>query len=229
MCCILGGCDYFKLKGVALKNAMKAFMNSRTREPEDWLVELLPNMPGLARVFSELMAMKKLSSDKQTAAKVIEKFLLADGAFRCPLVVNLPLPDTNPNKPLYVSLFPLKNLVSEQGKVVQENLKHVCGDRPLDPAEEWRIATAAAAAAAAATSAAAAPAASSVSAVAATSTAPAASSASAVAVAASSASASAASSASAVAVAASSASASAVAVAVRGRQLTRQPDAQQSV
>jgi len=140
-CCILGGCDYFKLRGVALKTAMKVFRNCRNRIPEPWLVELLPNMTLLAKLFSELLAMKKLSADN--ASQVIERFLLADGAFQCALVLHLPLPAENPNKQLYFSLVPVETLQPEQQRVVQAHLEYVCGVRPADPADEWRIASAA--------------------------------------------------------------------------------------
>jgi hypothetical protein len=149
-CCILGGHDYFKLKGVALKTAIKVFTNCRKREPEALLVELLPNMPLLAKLFSELLAMKKLSATN--ASQVIKRFLLADGAFQCPLVLRLPLPVANPNKQLYFSLVAVEKLPPEQQRVVQEHLDFVCGVRPPDPADEWRIASAATATAVAAAS-----------------------------------------------------------------------------
>jgi hypothetical protein len=141
MCCVLGGCDYFKLKGVALKTAMKVFVDSKCRQPERWLTELLPTMPRLVQVFSELLTLKKPSFNEGTAAQVVKGYLLADAAFQCPLVVNLPLAQPVRNKPLFFSLVAPENLPREQRELVLNQLEFVRGKMP-NPAEQWRIATA---------------------------------------------------------------------------------------
>jgi len=76
MCCVLAGCDYFRLRGVALETALKLFrpfMQLRTGLPlsADTVAQC---------VFDELLKMGKLKKEDMEA--IISDYLLADACFQ---------------------------------------------------------------------------------------------------------------------------------------------------
>jgi hypothetical protein len=121
MCCVLAGCDYFKLRGVALETALKLFRQT--------LGVPLPADTVAQYVFDELLKMGKLKKDDMEA--IISDYLLADACFQLQLVVDIRLLAQRPApEQLFVFSMRLEALPEKQQNLVRENMAKLVRVRP---------------------------------------------------------------------------------------------------
>ena len=124
MCFVLGGCDYFKLRGVALGTALKLFRPFIQRSGEPLSADAVAQS-----VFDELLKMGKLKKDDMEAT--ISEYLLADACFQFQLVVDVRLLAQSPApEQLFVLSMRLEDLPAKQQQVVKANMSKLVRERP---------------------------------------------------------------------------------------------------
>src|ERR1700722_18935511 len=103
--------------------------------PSDLLSERFPANSLIIAVFRQLVKNGNLLKSADVA-NVTENYLLADAAFQCQLIIDLPLPTAAG----FRHRLPVDNLPLAQQVLVKAKLDYVCGKRPLDEKTELDIA-----------------------------------------------------------------------------------------